>query len=100
MLSLARTTLQRTTQLAHPSPLAAFRFPTSVARMSTTAEKHNPWAQALPRPAEELNTYLANLPDFTQDSKRCRRRPASLSAKVAACTRHARLMEAPGICTG
>jgi hypothetical protein len=73
MLSLARSALQRTAQLARPSALAAFRFPTS-ATMSTTAAaqgKHNPWAQALPRPAEELNTYLANLPDFTHDSKRC-----------------------------
>ncbi|KAG0664214.1 hypothetical protein C6P46_001678 [Rhodotorula mucilaginosa] len=49
--------------------------------MSTTAAaqgKHNPWAQALPRPAEELNTYLANLPDFTHDSKRMSIRPKHL----------------------
>lgn len=76
MLSLARTSLLRTAQLARPSPVAAFCFPTSAANMSTTAAapsqgKRNPWAQALPRPAEELNTYLANLPDFTHDSKRC-----------------------------
>ena len=99
MLSLARTSLHRAAQLARPSPVAAFRFPTSAANMSTTAAaqaqgRHNPWAQALPKPAEELNTYLANLPDFTHDSKRCGRRelPASLSARVAARTRHATLI--------
>ncbi|GAA5979942.1 hypothetical protein JCM10908_001472 [Rhodotorula pacifica] len=49
--------------------------------MSTTAtqqEKHNPWAQALPKPSEELNTYLASLPDFQEGSKRMSIRPKHL----------------------
>ncbi|TNY19282.1 hypothetical protein DMC30DRAFT_400877 [Rhodotorula diobovata] len=43
--------------------------------MSTSAQ--NPWADPLPKPAEELKTYLATLPDFA-DSKRMEVRPTHL----------------------
>ncbi|GAA5969453.1 hypothetical protein JCM21900_006503 [Sporobolomyces salmonicolor] len=35
------------------------------------------WAEPLPKPADQLNTYLATLPDF-EDSKRMQVRPQHL----------------------
>ncbi|GAA6053500.1 hypothetical protein JCM3770_000297 [Rhodotorula araucariae] len=39
---------------------------------------HNPWAEPLPKPADELQTYLAMLPDVTEGSKRMDVRPTHL----------------------
>jgi len=36
--------------------------------MSTST---NIWDEAMPKPAEEMKVYLANLPDFVEGSKRC-----------------------------
>lgn len=44
----------------------------SFASSAATAQdsRANPWSQPLPKPAEELKTYLAFLPDFAEGSKR------------------------------
>lgn len=44
----------------------------SFASSAATAQnpRANPWSQPLPKPVEELKTYLAFLPDFAEGSKR------------------------------
>ncbi|POY73898.1 hypothetical protein BMF94_3069 [Rhodotorula taiwanensis] len=83
MLSLARP-LARTSGLclAQPARLSR-RFPTSPVLRSfsmsaSSAQKHNPWAEQLPKPADQLNSYLASLPDFAEGSKRMSIRPKHL----------------------
>ncbi|KAI5475199.1 hypothetical protein MNV49_001823 [Pseudohyphozyma bogoriensis] len=47
---------------------ASRKFSTSALTMS--ASSSSVWAQELPKPIDELNTYLCVLPDFTEGSKR------------------------------
>lgn len=47
-------------------------------RLMSSAHNTNPWAEQLPKPVDEMNTYLAVMPDFTEGSKRC-------AAKTSCC---------------
>lgn len=52
-----------------PEPVPVLTPPPLPPALQTTSHP-NPWAEPLSKPAEELNTYLATLPDFVEGSKR------------------------------
>ncbi|GAA5926741.1 hypothetical protein JCM3775_007025 [Rhodotorula graminis] len=58
--------------LARPSLLV----PHTRRAMSSSAS--NPWAEPMSKPADEMKTYLATLPDFVEGSKRLDVRPTHL----------------------
>lgn len=60
--------LLRSSAVHRSSPSFVAHFHSTSLRMSSAPA--NPWAEPLPKPVEELNTYLAVLPDFTEGSKR------------------------------
>ncbi|GAA6000428.1 YciI family protein [Rhodotorula paludigena] len=48
-----------------------------------SAPPQNPWAEPLTKPIDELRTYLCNVPDFIEGSKRLEIRPTHLEQSKA-----------------
>lgn len=72
--ALARVALQRAPlPFLHAQPLHS----------SSRVLMSNPWDIPLTKPVEELNTYLAVLPDFKEGSKRMSVRPTHLEQSKA-----------------